>query len=59
MVKPSESAEAKRERKRLERERMRSLGFVLHQIWVQPKDWPRVRAYIQRLVKPFKPKDWS
>ena len=38
------------QRKADERKRMRSLGLVLRQVWVHPKDWPRVRKYIDRLL---------
>jgi hypothetical protein len=36
------------ERKRDERDRMRAEGYVLRQIWVKPKDWPRVQKYLAR-----------
>jgi hypothetical protein len=36
------------ERKRDERKRMRKAGYVLRQFWVHPKDWQRVRKYLQR-----------
>jgi hypothetical protein len=39
------------QRKADERTRMRSLGLVLRQVWVHPKDWERVRRYIERLLK--------
>jgi len=38
-------------RKADERERMRAGGFILRQMWVHPKDWARVRAYVQRLLE--------
>lgn len=33
-------------RKRLERDRMRSAGFVLKHTWVHRDDWPRVVKYL-------------
>lgn len=39
------------ERKADERERMRAGGFVLRQLWVHPKDWPRVKTYVLRLLE--------
>lgn len=39
------------ERKASERERMRSLGLVLRQVWVHPKDWDKARKYIDRLLR--------
>jgi len=39
------------QRKADEREKMRSKGFVLRQVWVHPKDWAHVKAHIQRLLK--------
>jgi len=39
------------ERKAAERERMRARGFVLRQIWVHPKDWPRVQTYLERVMR--------
>jgi hypothetical protein len=39
------------ERKQDERERMRARGFVLRQVWVHPKDWPRVQKYLDRVKK--------
>ena len=39
------------QRKADERERMRARGFVLRQIWVHPKDWPRVQKYLARVLK--------
>jgi hypothetical protein len=36
------------ERKRAERKRMRKAGYVLRQFWIHPKDWLRVRKYLQR-----------
>ena len=39
------------ERKRDERERMRSRGFVLRQFWVHPSDWPLVQKYLLRVNK--------
>jgi hypothetical protein len=38
------------QRKAAERDRMRALGLVLRQVWVHPKDWERVRKYIDRLL---------
>lgn len=39
------------ERKQDERDRMRARGFVLRQIWVHPKDWPRVQTYLARVFR--------
>lgn len=39
------------ERKQDERERMRERGYVLRQIWVHPKDWPRVQKYVARVMR--------
>lgn len=39
------------QRKADERERMRARGFVLRQFWVHPKDWERVRVYLERVRK--------
>lgn len=36
------------ERKRDERHRMRSAGFVLRQLWVHPRDWEAVRRYVEQ-----------
>ena len=38
-------------RKQDERDRMRARGFVLRQVWVHPKDWPRVQTYLARVMK--------
>lgn len=38
------------ERMRELRERMRAAGFVLRQVWVHPRDWPKVKAEIERLI---------
>jgi hypothetical protein len=38
------------ERMRELRERMRAAGFVLRQVWVHPKDWPKVKADVERLI---------
>lgn len=32
------------------RQRMRAAGFVFRHVWVHPKDWPRVKALIERLI---------
>ena len=37
-----------KDRKAAERERMRSRGFVLRQLWVHPGDWEAVRTYVER-----------
>jgi hypothetical protein len=37
------------ERKRADRQRLREAGYVLKQIWVRPKDWPRVKRFLGRL----------
>lgn len=39
------------QRKRDERTRMRERGFVLRQFWVHPKDWDRVRKYLERVMR--------
>ncbi len=44
-------AKSDAERKRDERERMRERGYVLRQIWVHPKDWPRVQVYLARVTR--------
>jgi hypothetical protein len=36
------------ERKRDERQRMRTAGFVLRQLWVHPQDWEAVRRYVEQ-----------
>jgi hypothetical protein len=33
------------------RERMRSAGFIQRTLWVHPKDWPMIKAYIERKRK--------
>jgi hypothetical protein len=38
-------------RKRTQRNRMRSLGFKLIQVWVHPKDRRSVIANVRRLLK--------
>lgn len=43
------AAKTAAERKQDERERMRARGFVLRQVWVHPKDWERVKAYLARV----------
>jgi hypothetical protein len=45
------TAKTAAERKRDERERMRNQGFVLRQLWVHPKDWPRVQRYLERVLR--------
>ncbi len=45
------NAKTAAQRKRDERERMRERGFVLRQIWVHPKDYPRVQKYLARIFK--------
>lgn len=45
------AAKTAAERKQDERERMRARGFVLRQVWVHPKDWERVKAYLARVNK--------
>jgi hypothetical protein len=39
------------EQKRQHRDRMRQLGYVLKQLWVKPREWPRVQAFIKGLRK--------
>jgi len=39
------------QRKRDERARMRAKGYTLRQVWVHPKDWERVRRYLERVAK--------
>ena len=39
------------QRKREERARMRAKGYTLRQVWVHPKDWGRVRRYLERVAK--------
>lgn len=36
------------ERKRDERARTRNNGYVLRQVWVHPKDWDLVKAYVMK-----------
>jgi hypothetical protein len=36
------------ETKRTQRERMRAAGYVLKQIWILPRDWPRVRKFLNQ-----------
>lgn len=38
-------------RKRAERDRMRTDGYVLRQFWVHPRDWPLVSKYLSRVRK--------
>lgn len=45
------AAKTAAERKADERERMRARGFVLRQVWVHPKDWPRVQKYLAKIRK--------
>jgi hypothetical protein len=40
-----------KQRKAEERQRMRSRGFVLRQLWVHPDDWQAVREYVERKRK--------
>jgi hypothetical protein len=41
-MKPSTKYAARK--KREERERMRSRGFILRQLWAHPADWPSISA---------------
>lgn len=34
------------ERKRAERKRMRTRGYILRQFWIHPVDWPLVQKYL-------------
>jgi hypothetical protein len=43
-------AKSSAEKMRDLRDRMRAAGFILRQVWVHPKDWPRVKADIERLI---------
>lgn len=45
------NAKSPAERKREERERMRSKGFSLRQVWVHPRDWPLISKYLARVRK--------
>lgn len=45
------AAKSAAERKAAERKRMRSIGLVLIQAWVHPKDLVKARAYLYRLLK--------
>jgi hypothetical protein len=45
------AAKSAAERKQDERERMRARGFILRQVWVHPKDWGRVSAYLNKIRK--------
>ena len=38
------------QRKQDERMRMRVQGYILRQIWIKPKDWPRVQRYLKRFA---------
>lgn len=31
-----------------QRDRMRSEGYVLKQIWVKPRQWARIKRYLER-----------
>lgn len=44
-------AKSNAQRQQVMRERMRSLGFVLRQMWVHPADWEAVKKYVERLRK--------
>ena len=37
------------ERQAAHRERMRSQGYVIKQIYVKPKHWPRIARYLEKL----------
>ncbi len=36
--------------KRAEREAKRAAGFVLKQIWVRPRMWPKIKALVDKLA---------
>lgn len=38
------------ERKADERARMRAAGYVLKQIWVRPRQWKRIKRYLERTI---------
>lgn len=46
-----------RERKAAERERRRAEGLKPYEVWVPPSEWPKVKRYIERLVKRWQ--SWS
>lgn len=39
------------ERKAAERAKKRSAGLRAYEIWAHPQDWPRIRKYIDRLLR--------